>query len=114
MFGGSRSTEVVDCRPTGEHKIVVAYVFTILQLDLSARHIDARNRSQTEVHILLTSENAPHGRPYVFGVQQRSGYLIKERLEGVIVVSIDESHVDGNVGQVLGDSESTKSGAHSH
>jgi len=28
-------------------------------------------------------------RTFVFGVQQRSGYLIKERPEGVIVVSID-------------------------
>src|SRR6267154_4532356 len=106
MLGGSRSTEIVDRRSTGEHKIVVTYFFTLVQLDLSLRHIDARNRSQSEVHILLTSENAPHGRAYVFGIQQRSGYLIKERLEGVIVVSIDESHLNRNVGQLLGDSES--------
>jgi hypothetical protein len=89
MFGGSRIAEIVNRRSACEHKVVVTYFLTISHLDLSLRHTDTRNSSQTEVHILLTSENTPHGRPYVFSVQQRSGYLIKERLKGVIVVSID-------------------------
>jgi hypothetical protein len=88
MFGCSGSTEIVNRRSTSKDKIVVTYFFTF-QLDLFSRHIDAYNCSETKVHILLVSENAPHGRPNIFGIQKGSGYLIKERLECMIVVSVN-------------------------
>jgi hypothetical protein len=34
-------------------------------------------------------KQAPHGRTYVFGVEQRRRNLIKQRLESMVVVLVD-------------------------
>jgi hypothetical protein len=43
--------------------------------------------------------------------QQRGRRLIKERLEGVVVVPVDQGHIDTDVRQLLGFSQPTKPGS---
>src|SRR5262249_598095 len=111
VFGCSGRAKVIDGCPACKHEVVETDFVTIINLNPSPWYIDSGHRSQTEVHILLVSKHASHRRANVFGIEQRGGDLIKQRLKGVIVVSIDQSDIDGNVGQLFGNSQSAKPGA---
>src|SRR5262245_32614410 len=97
MLGCPRSIEIVDRGSSSQNEVVVRDLVAVVQLDFMTRHINPCDRRHTKCHIVLMPKQAPHRRTYVFGVEQRRRNLIKQRLESMVVVLVDESHLDRDV-----------------
>jgi hypothetical protein len=64
------------------------------------RLIVERRRPQA----VFSAEHSTHRCADVFGAEQRCRHLIKQRLESVVVVPVDQSDLGGHVVQLLGHS----------
>ena len=58
-------------------------------------------RHMRKVDVGLAPEDAAHGVGDVVGVEAGGGHLVEQRLEGVVVVRVDQHHVDRRLGQRL-------------
>src|SRR5258705_323704 len=76
-------------RSSGQDQVVISYLVPILQFDFVRWYVHARHRRHAKGHVLLVPKQAAHRRSDILCVQQRCRYLIKQRLEGVVVVPID-------------------------
>ena len=102
MLGTSRDDEIVvgNAAAFREH--------------LAARRVDARNLRQNDLGVPLPTQDAADRRRNICRRQARGRDLVEQRLEQVIVVTIDDHDVKRCLRQLLGGRKSTESCSNNH
>src|ERR1019366_1183823 len=105
--------EVAGGTPGGEHKVVVAEI-SGGGADDPLLEVDAGDRGEPEVAVGDAAEDGPHRVRDVGGVEERRRHLVEEGLEEVVVVAVDQGHVDVDVTKPLHGGQPAEAGAHHH
>ena len=107
---GARHPEVVGGRANREHQRVVGDPLLPLDEHLLGVRVDADDGSHPALDVGLVAQDRTHRVGDVAGVEPRRRDLIEQRLEGVVVVAVDDDHVDRLVRELLDDVETREAG----
>ena len=58
------------------------------------REVHPRDRDHPKVEVLLTTQNGAHRFGDLLGLEARRGNLVEEWLKEVVIVAIEQNHVD--------------------
>src|SRR4029077_12291885 len=100
-------TEIAVCRASGDDEVVV-WQFEPISDHLAPRGVDPGNGRQQHLGIELVAENSPYGDGNVSGRQARGRNLVKQWLEEVVVLSIDECDASRGMAQRSRASDATE------
>ena len=73
--------------------------------------VDAGDGGKQHRHVALPAEDAADRRGDVRGRQTGGRHLVEQRLEQMVVVAIDDGHLEAGVGQPLGRRQAREAGA---
>lgn len=93
-----------------QHQPVVAQAAPVDD-DLPRLGIDRAHLSEEHGGVALPSQDAAHRPGDVGGRQAGSRHLVKQRLEQVVVVAVDDRDIDRTVGQSLRGEQAAEAGA---
>jgi hypothetical protein len=99
---GALSPEEVHLGPKGEHEEVVGEWVETLEPDLPRLEVDLVDRRLVDGGVVLVLDEIAERMPDRCRLQQARRQLIEQRLEGVVVVPVDEHDVDVRLLQLLG------------
>ena len=97
----SLGAEVVDLRTEPEDQVVVGDRRDLVELHLARREIDRGDGRLVNGRVLLLREQVAQRMAHGRRLQQPGGELVEQRLEGVVVVPVDEHHLGVGVLQLL-------------
>ena len=98
-------------RSRGEHEIVVGEI-ELASVHAPCRHIDPGHPRHNHADVLLVAHDGADRPGHIGGRERRRCDLIEERLKAVVVVGVDERHVDLGPGERLGRLEPAKTCAY--
>jgi hypothetical protein len=99
---GAGRVEEVRSRPGGEHQEVTTERLPVGGRHRPCRRVDRCHGRLLDVDALVAGEDAPQWPGDVGHGQLRRRHLVQERLELVVVVLVEQGHVDLVLGQLLG------------
>ena len=103
-----RHTEVGRPGAGRQHEIVVGEGWPFLKHDSVADEVDGFGLVLAKAQMGVGARICPHGVGDVARVQTRGRHLVEQRLEGVVVVVVDENEVDVCFRQRLTDAKPTE------
>ena len=89
----------------GDNQVVVADR-AVAKHDRACRAVDGDSLGQQHFGVALGAEHPPHRRGNVAGAERGRGYLIQQRLEQVVVATIDHRNLHAGVAEGLGRDQS--------
>jgi hypothetical protein len=102
VLGCPLHAEEVDLGPEREHEVVVAQRFELGEANLVAVEVDRRDLVLVDADIFLLVEEIPDRVSDCRLFEQAGRDLVEERLEGVVVVLVDDHHIDVALAELLG------------
>lgn len=100
MLGRPLDPEEVHLRAKGQHQVVVAQRVHLGEPDLAGVQIHRRHLGRMDPGVRLVVEQVTKRMSDGALRKQVGGDLIQQRLERVIVVSVDDDHVDVRLAQL--------------
>ncbi len=79
-----------------------------------AFEVEARHLGHEHFDILVTAQDGADGSGNLAGGKTGGGYLIEQRLEGVMIFPVDHGDAHGRAGQRLGCVQAAEAGADDH
>ena len=101
MLGSAGGAEVVDLGAEAEHEVVVGDRRDLLELDSPRVEVDRGHACLVDRRVVVVCEQIAQGMPDSCLVEQPGGELVEERLEGVVVVPVDENDLGVGVLELL-------------
>ena len=101
MLGSALGPEEVDLRSQRQNEVVVRQRLEFIELNRARREIDARDVCLVDGGVVLTVDEVAQRVPDDRGLDEAGRELVEERLEGVVVVLVDEHDVGVGVLQLL-------------
>ena len=86
-------------RAGGDDQIVVSELGAIHEVQDLARGIDPIHFAEQHLHVGLVAQDPSNRRRDVTRRQDRHRHLIQQRLENVMIASIEERHIDARLAQ---------------
>ena len=108
MLGSALGSEEVDLRTERRHEVVVGERCHLGELHLALVQVDRRDSRLVNSDVRLLLKEVAQGMSDRCGFEQGGRDLVEERLEGVVVVLVDEHDVDVGVLQLPCGAESRK------
>ncbi len=105
--------EVVRHRPRRDHEVVVWYAAHIRD-HAAGVEIDACHLGEQEAYVARAAEDGPHRLCDVICCQTGGCDLVQQRHERVMVVPVDDEHIDGRVGEPARHAQAAEPGADHH
>ena len=109
VLGSALGSEEVDLRTERRHEVVVGERCDLGELHLALVQVDRRDGCLVNGDVRLLLKKVAQGMSDRGGFEQGGGDLVEERLEGVVVVLVDQHDVDVGVLQFLCGAESRES-----
>jgi hypothetical protein len=100
-------------RSRGEHEIVVGEI-EFAGVHAPRRDVDPGHPRHDHAHVLLMPHDGADRPSHIRGRQRRGCDLIEKRLEAMVVVGVDQRHVDVDLGKRLARFEAAETGADDH
>ncbi len=88
-------TEIVRLRSCRDDQVVVGERVSIRQAHGPRRGIDRLRLGHEHIDVGVPAEDGPKRKADVGDLEPRGGYLIEERLKRVVVVAVEEGHLNG-------------------
>ncbi len=111
MLGGALRPEEVDGRSERDDEVVVVERSAVGELDGPLHHVDRGHRSLMDRDVRLVVEEIAERVPHRVRVEQVGRNLVEQRLEGVVVVLVDEDDVRFRAGEFPSGSDSAEPSA---
>jgi hypothetical protein len=108
VLRGPIHAEEVDLGPERQHEVVVAHRLELAEADLARIEVDGRHRVLVDPDVVLLVEEIADRMADRRLLEQPRCDLVEQRLEGVIVVLVDEDDVDVALPQLLGSPDPTE------
>ena len=102
VLGRSLDAEEVDLRAEPEDEVVVAQRPELVEPHLARLQVDRGHAVLMEPSVVLLVEEVADRMADGGLLEEPRGHLVQERLEGVVVVLVDEHDVDVALVQLLG------------
>lgn len=83
-------------------------------MDAMCVGVDGRDRPHSKPEARVRLEDASHRVGNLSGLQSGRGHLVQERLEGVMVGSVDHQHLNGGLSERASGFQARKSGPHDY
>src|SRR5580698_7403854 len=80
----------------------------------AAFEVEARHLSHEHFDVFVAVQDGADRSGNLAGRETGGGYLIEQRLEGVMIFAVDHGDAYGRAGQRLGRAEAAEAGAHDH
>ena len=100
MLGSALRPEEVHLRPEGEHEVVVGDRRETVEADFPRLEVDPGDRRLVDRGVVLLLDEIAQRVPDGRRLEQPGRQLVQQRLEGVVVVPVDEHDVDVGVLQL--------------
>jgi len=97
----------------GQDEVVVRNV-GLGGLDHAPIEIEARGFCQQNFDVVVSAKNRANRRGDFSGGKTGGGYLVEKRLEGMVILAVDDGNLDRRFGQRLRRVQPSKAGAHNH
>src|SRR5690606_21786526 len=106
--------EIIGARPGGDDEIVEPELAALSELDHAASEVDADGLVEEDRSVLLLREHAADRHGDGARREPRGRHLIEEWLKEVVVLAIDERHVDARSPERPREREPSEPAAHDH
>ena len=98
-----------------DDQLVVSEAFAVRELQRARGEVDPLHVGHPEARVRQPAQDRAHRVAHVLRGQPRRRHLVQQRQEGVVVLAIDDQHVDGGVAQTAGHREPAEARAdHDH
>ena len=114
MLGGSFGAEEVHLRPEPEDEVVVLERLEVVEGDAVRVEVDRGHRGLVHSRVLLALEEVTKRVADRRRFEEPGGELVEERLEGVVVVPVDDDDVGVGVLELLGGADAAEAAAENH
>ena len=101
MLGRALDSEEVDLRAQPEHEVVVAERLELGELDAARVQVDRGHLVLVDTHVVLLVEEVADRVAHRRLLEEARGHLVQQRLEGVVVVLVDDHDVGVALLQLL-------------
>ena len=105
-----RQAEVIGLATHRENQVIVRNLARF-RLQFPRRQVDTTDSGNAEIEIALTLQDRPHRLRDVARAKAGSRHLVKERLEKMIVVTVNERHTNRRVAQAGRNPQATEARA---
>ena len=111
VLRGSLRAEEVDLGAEAENEVVVAERFEVGELHLARRQVDALHGRLVDGDVVVTVKEIAKRVPHGARLEQARRELVEQRLEGVVVVLVDEHDVGVRLLELLRGADPGKAAA---